>query len=92
MPNEIKNPLSATTSLNSVATNAVVTPELNKNGSDIKKSRLAGNSLTVTVWTMAGVVLAACVGGSTRYLEVEGDGVEVVVLQHDDAGVRGQHG
>ena len=75
MPNEIKNPLSATTFLNSVATNAVVTPELDKNGSDIKKSRLAGNSLTVTVWTMAGVVLAACVGGSTRYLEVEGDGI-----------------
>ena len=70
MPNEIKNPLSATTSLNSV-----VTPELDKNGSDIKKSRLAGSSLTVTVWTMAGVVLAACVGGSTRYLEVEGDGI-----------------
>ena len=70
MPNEIKNPLSATTSLNSV-----VTPELDKNGLDIKKSRLAGNSLTVTVWTMAGVVLAACVGGGTRYLEVEGDGI-----------------
>ena len=64
MPNEIKNPLSATTSLNSV-----VNPKIDANKTNDQKSRLAGNSLTVTVWTMAGVVLAACVGGGADTID-----------------------
>ena len=63
MPNELKNPFSATTSLSSDPSRDF----------DKTKSRIKSGGFTATVWTMAGMVLAAC-GGGTRYLEVPGEG------------------
>ena len=79
MPNEIKNPLTASTSLNASAAKSSSAPNLTNDMTNKRSSRAgqggAGQGLTVTIWTMAGVVLAACTGGNTRYLTVEGDGL-----------------
>ena len=73
MPNELKNPFSATTSLSSDPSRDF----------DKTKSRIKSGGFTATVWTMAGMVLAAC-GGGTRYLEVPGEGSGIDGGKGDD--------
>ena len=49
-----------------------------------RKRSAVDTSLTVSVWTIAGIVLAACSGGSTKFIQV-GDG-ETTVIPGDVSG------
>ena len=69
MPNDQKN-------INIISTN--------QSDNEKRKRRAVDTSLTVSVWTIAGVILAACSGGSTKYVRV-GDG-EATGIPSGDAG------
>ena len=69
MPNELKNALNASTHLSETQ----------------KTSRIGSSSVTMMIWTISGIVLAACNGGM-RVVTRDGRGTEIVTVPGGGSG------